>query len=134
MNISFQSYHLGDISPLAPEVTNLVDLVIRAGSAPVEELHRTYGGTLPQEMFVIFMREPVARRIKWRDGQLDVADTLGLVLAQGNGVFIVVLGLGPALRKTTLHEYMHVLGHTEEGFVKKAVEDFTKYHRWKASV
>jgi len=133
MNISFQFRHGWETSPLPPEVTRGIELIMEAGSTPIEELHRTYQGTLPQEMNVIFMRGPVARRIHWKDGSLTVKDTLGLALVQGHGVFVVILGLEPGLRRTTLHEYMHVLGHREEGFVKKAVDDFIRYHQWLAT-
>ena len=133
MNISFEFFHLRETSPLPPEVTRVVELIVGAGSTPIEELHRVYGGTLPQEVTVVFVRGPVGRRVRWKDGKLDVTDTLGAVLVQGHGVFVVVLGLGSGLRATTLHEYMHVLRHFKEKFVKKAVEDFIRYHRWLAS-
>lgn len=133
MNIGFQFWHGWETSPLPPEVTRAMDLVMGAGSAPIEELHKTYGGMLPEEVIIIFMRGPVGRRVVWKDGHLNVTDQDGVVLPQDHGVFVVVLELGPTLRTTTLHEYMHVLGHHQEGFVKKAVGDFIKYHRWIAS-
>jgi len=134
MNISFDIWHFEETSPLSPEITRLIDLIVAAGSAPLEELHRTYGGKLPEEVKVQFMRGPVGRKVRWENEKLTLFEDLGMMLVQGHGLFIVILGLGPLLRITTLHEYMHVLGHFKEGFVKKAVEDFIKYHRWKASV
>lgn len=134
MNITFDFCHFGETSPLSPEISGEVELIMAAGSAPIEELHKSYGGTLPEEVTVIFMRGPVGRRVQWKDGRLNVKEQVGVTLVQGGGVFVVVLELGPVLRTTALHEYMHVLGHLKEGFVKQAVRDFIQYHRWVAGV
>lgn len=133
MNISFDVYHFGETSPLPPEVARVMELIMGSGSAPIEELHKTYGGTLPEDVTVLFIRGPVGRRVRWKDGHLTVTEQDGVVLAQDHGVFVVILELGLTLRKTTLHEYMHVLGHHREAFVKKAVEDFTLFQRWLAT-
>ncbi len=93
------------------------------------QLQKRYGGTLPASLSITLVHGPVEIGVYVKDGELHRTEATGKCIRQGDRAW-VLLTLDRELGRNAIHEFLHMLGLTDEQFVRRAVKDFIHLEKW----